>query len=811
MSNTSNGFYQSKYPGDKIDELLGYADNMVKIEIPEIKEFQGLLNNNKLELKVVDSLPSVGEGEFIYLKQEESEGLLYRRLYIWNTSTNGWCEIVTSDIANLLSQKLKTLISKESNARKEADSKIESDLLSKLDFKEGNGNDIDTYLDDEPTLYKITTDGTTLFNPYYLIVMKCSYSMIPGVTVKTHVQYKIASHGIYRRYYMDGVSVESYWTGWEELSPGTDTTPTEGSKKFITSGGVYEACKLLDDTKTGKKVDGGGEIFNDYDNNIASGIHSHAEGSNTVAGQKGFLIDKTNSSSTDKKYKLSSVTGLSVNDVVSIYYGNDTSSLNAFKDFGKITAIDATNKTITVDTYKDYSTTYGYISIIDKPKIGDTVIGGAYTHAEGNNTTASGKYSHTEGNGSKTSGEASHAEGNDTTASGQYSHAEGSGTEAFNYATHAEGWGAIASGAQSHAEGYFTTASGDSSHAEGSNTTASGNSSHAEGDGTKASGYYSHAEGASTLASGDYSHAEGGETTASGNFSHSEGYSTTASVDYQHVQGKCNIIDTENKYAHIVGNGANSDHRANAHTLDWDGNAWFAGNITIGSNNDVLLTEKKANSLYGATVSVNVDPQTYICTFTLKNSNEEIISTSSIDLPLESMVVSGEYNAENKTVILTLKSGDNVEFSIADLVSGLVSQSDIVNSLDSTYTTKPLSAAQGKVLNDSKADKPNITNSTETTVSTEIANNTELIYAEVTSISVTFPASVGLDYTSSIIFTTPATLPENYSTFPSDVYFKGDECDGGIFIPNAATRYTMLFYYDGTKIIGLVSGIEVTA
>lgn len=96
-------------------------------------------------------------------------------------------------------------------------------------------------------------------------------------------------------------------------------------------------------------------------------------------------------------------------------------------------------------------------------------------------------------------------------------------------------------------------------------------------------------------------------------------------------------------------------------------------------------------------------------------------------------------------------------------------------------------------------------------VITELKSNSEKVYGEVTSISVTFPASVGLDYASSIIFSTPATLPENYTTFPSDVYFKGDECDGGIFIPNASTRYTMLFYYDGTKIIGLVSGIEVTA
>ena len=38
-------------------------------------------------------------------------------------------------------------------------------------------------------------------------------------------------------------------------------------------------------------------------------------------------------------------------------------------------------------------------------------------------------------------------------------------------------------------------------------------------------------------------------------------------------------MDTENKYAHIVGNGENETKRSNAHTLDWDGNAWFAGSV----------------------------------------------------------------------------------------------------------------------------------------------------------------------------------------------------------------------------------------
>ena len=36
------------------------------------------------------------------------------------------------------------------------------------------------------------------------------------------------------------------------------------------------------------------------------------------------------------------------------------------------------------------------------------------------------------------------------------------------------------------------------------------------------------------------------------------------------------------KYAHIVGNGTSDSSRSNAHTLDWYGNAWFAGSIFMG-------------------------------------------------------------------------------------------------------------------------------------------------------------------------------------------------------------------------------------
>ena len=193
------------------------------------------------------------------------------------------------------------------------------------------------------------------------------------------------------------------------------------------------------------------------------------------------------------------------------------------------------------------------------------------THAEGKYTTASGDSSHAEGHLTEASGSSSHAEGVYATASG-------------DYGSHAEGEYATASGPVSHAEGYYTTASGDSSHAEGDNTTASGENSHAEGFKTTASGYTSHAEGEYTKASGKYAHVEG--------------YHTTARSNNQHVQGKYNVEDTNGTYAHIVGGGTSNTNRKNIHTLDWNGNAVYSGdvNATDADGNPVSLLDTKWKS-----------------------------------------------------------------------------------------------------------------------------------------------------------------------------------------------------------------------
>ena len=277
---------------------------------------------------------------------------------------------------------------------------------------------------------------------------------------------------------------------------------------------------------------------------------------------------------------------------------------------------------------------------------------GQYSHAEGRYAVSLGESSHAEGESewnadsrvtglsvntsddtiinewkdnkfSLAKGEASHVEGKNNLALGNYSHAEGMTTTASREGSHAEGYGATASGLDSHAEGSCTEASGGYSHAEGTDSTASGEASHAEGNGTKASGSASHAEGVHTIANGGASHAEGSNTKASSN--------------YQHVQGKYNIEDTENKYAHIVGNGTSNVAKSNAHTLDWKGNAWFAGKLTqegVPTEDKDLTTKKYVDNNMCNKNNINnfyKEPMELFNINLVTDENGHIVNTSDFD------------------------------------------------------------------------------------------------------------------------------------------------------------------------------------
>lgn len=184
-------------------------------------------------------------------------------------------------------------------------------------------------------------------------------------------------------------------------------------------------------------------------------------------------------------------------------------------------------------------------------------------------------------------GQWSIAEGSETIARGRASHVEGVYGQALQDGTHVEGYGCKATGYWSHAEGEMTIVSSYASHAEGSYTTMPDGSTRY----STAAGYASHTEGGGCHTTGVASHAEGIGTTANGRCAHAEGTYTIASGKAQHVEGLANIEDIEDKYIHIVGNGTLPSDRSNAHTLDWDGNAWFAGDVYTGSTSGINKDE----------------------------------------------------------------------------------------------------------------------------------------------------------------------------------------------------------------------------
>lgn len=170
-------------------------------------------------------------------------------------------------------------------------------------------------------------------------------------------------------------------------------------------------------------------------------------------------------------------------------------------------------------------------------------------------------------------------------------------------------------------------ATGDCSHAEGASSQAEGICSHAEGDSTRAKGDFSHAEGNYSYAEGFASHAEGYSSHAEGSCSHAEGSGSHAVGLSQHVQGEYNIIDPEYnvkwfdrraKYAHIVGNGTSEDERSNAHTLDWSGNAWYAGTVYVGGTSQTDSNEVAIKADFDTMELITVADIDTICGTTIQ-------------------------------------------------------------------------------------------------------------------------------------------------------------------------------------------------
>lgn len=371
---------------------------------------------------------------------------------------------------------------------------------------------------------------------------------------------------------------------------------------------------------------------------------------------------------------------------------------------------------------------------------GESLAIGYASHAEGyGSVAADGEVAHAEGVG-YAFGYATHAEGGGTASCGYYSHAEGYETEALYYADHSEGCGTVASGSSSHAEGEETLALEWTSHSEGYRSVAAGTGSHAEGyhgDDTVIEVHISGEANSNTFQldnaydievgnmivyrkkfnyeisyepydryafitnydpatltittsrnlSGDDA-IDGEEASiyksgvAAGDGSHIEGEGTFAMGTNQHVQGRYNVVDSEGKYAHIVGNGTNAK-KSNAHTVDWQGNAWFAGDVYVGgtSKDDASRLVKFSEIPEGSTIDASLTQSGQAAdaksTGDAINSIKELVGDAKVSEQINNAVTAIKPKCTSITLPAASWTGDTNPWSQVVNINGVTTNSKV--------------------------------------------------------------------------------------------------------------------------------------
>ena len=125
-----------------------------------------------------------------------------------------------------------------------------------------------------------------------------------------------------------------------------------------------------------------------------------------------------------------------------------------------------------------------------------------------------------------------------------------------------------------------------------------------------------------------------------------------------------------------------------------------------------LLIEGGGGTGNIASVDMDID-ESYVLSVVLKKKDgTDMGEPSSVDLPLEEMIVSGYYDDNTQKVVLTLKNGNVIQFSVADLVSGLQSEITTTNKLssdlvDDTNKTNLFVTSTEKSTWNGKVDKVN--------------------------------------------------------------------------------------------------------
>lgn len=322
--------------------------------------------------------------------------------------------------------------------------------------------------------------------------------------------------------------------------------------------------------------------------NVAYGPHSVALGATNTANYAATALGIGNNA--NGKRSIAAGNGNSTSGYIAVAIGNENEATGMFSvGIGsKNTSSGTGSVALGVNNQSDWASSVA---------IGElNVSSGNCSVALGRQNTSSGGQSFTGGFNNTASGQFSVAIGNQNKALEQGAVALGSSNTSSGINSVSLGNANTASNKNAFAVGTKNKASGSNSASIGNNNEASGSASFAQGYQAKATNECCVALGNNSKASGKNSFALGPRAEASGTTSVAIGQGVKSARSNQIVFGKYNIMDTStsNSYAVIVGNGSGEDitddsgnittqNRSNAHTLDWKGNAWFAGAVSASS------------------------------------------------------------------------------------------------------------------------------------------------------------------------------------------------------------------------------------
>lgn len=263
--------------------------------------------------------------------------------------------------------------------------------------------------------------------------------------------------------------------------------------------------------------------------------------------------------------------GISKDQIISVYSKNLNGQITNDQLEGKITAdkLNSDFYTNYIDTKLNKKDPIGSGSLSINRKANTDI--GANSVAIGSGNTASGIVATTMGIGNVVSDNYSVGLGyyNKILSTGECNTALGNANSISDLV---ESDGTIHPIKTSVGIGYKNNIQASASVAIGYHNTVQWNKSN-PGDGMIAIGYECLTEGWGGIS-------EGYKTQSLGGYgAHSEGRGTIIKTPAGHAQGRYNLIDETGLYAHIVGNGEDDTVRSNAHTLDWAGNAWYAGTV----------------------------------------------------------------------------------------------------------------------------------------------------------------------------------------------------------------------------------------